>query len=161
MVWCSVVGCIGVWWLRPILVFSLSLGQAEQLDLKIGWRSIWQSVPYIIIHPPCQRTFFIGSFILDANWPPAANTTVISLCKNRYIIQKNYNCLKNSVIQSNFCMFCSQVVPDTQILFGHNFLLTKHFCWPKFLLRQNLCRVQNFIWAQNKISLIKHSETPR
>ena len=26
----GMVGCSGVWWLRPILVFSFSLGQAEQ-----------------------------------------------------------------------------------------------------------------------------------
>ena len=29
------VQCSGVWWLRPILVFSLSLSQAEQKD-KLG-----------------------------------------------------------------------------------------------------------------------------
>ena len=30
VVGCIGVGCSGVWWLRPILVFSFSLGQAEQ-----------------------------------------------------------------------------------------------------------------------------------
>ena len=31
VVGCGVVGCSGMWWLTPILVFSLSLSQAEQL----------------------------------------------------------------------------------------------------------------------------------
>ena len=35
---CSVVGWGVVWWLRPILVFSLSLGQAEQLAILVGDR---------------------------------------------------------------------------------------------------------------------------
>ena len=36
VVGCSVVGC-GVVWLRPILVFSLSLSQAEQYSSVIGY----------------------------------------------------------------------------------------------------------------------------
>ena len=35
-----VVGCGGVWWLRPILVFSLSQSQAEQILFICGEGSL-------------------------------------------------------------------------------------------------------------------------
>ena len=54
-VWCCGVWCSVVWWLKPILVFSLSLNQAEQFAKNI------------------IRTFLIGNTYIEKK----------SICNNK------------------------------------------------------------------------------